>query len=100
MSGITKLTIGMGVFFVLALAVYYVLGKLGKITPGMKILFKCMLAGGICLGYLVKFCDTFGSPETLSFLGGMIYVEVFLMVFSGLTFLIGLILDGEQLLLV
>jgi hypothetical protein len=97
---ISKVSIAIGIFFILALIVYHCLGVSGKLTRPVKIGFKCFMAGVICGAYLVKFCETFGSPAQLTFLGGMIYVEVFLMVFSGLTFLIGLVLDGEQLLAV
>ncbi|HTY45445.1 MAG TPA: hypothetical protein VMD52_05605 [Patescibacteria group bacterium] len=100
MDGLTKLSIGIGIFFVLALIVYHFLGVCGKLTRPVKVIFKCSMAAVICIAYLCKFCETFGSPTQLTFLGGMIYVEVFLMVFSGLTFLVGLVLDGEQLLMV
>ncbi len=77
---------------------YYILHKMGKATRPVKVVFKCIMAGIICAAYLAKFFETWTSLGKMTFLAGMIYVEIFLLVFSGLIFIIGLILDGENLL--
>jgi hypothetical protein len=95
---LTTLTIIVAAILTVISLIYYILGRMGKITKGIKVAFKCLLAGIICAAYLVKFFETWVSLGHLTFLGGIIYVEVFLLVFSALIFIIGLILDGEQML--
>jgi hypothetical protein len=94
------LTLTLIVAAILAVACtgYFILHKMGKVTKGVKVAFKCILAAIICVAYLAKFFETWTSLGKMTFLAGMIYVEIFLLVFSGLIFIIGLILDGENLL--